>query len=165
MMWNDFERFRSDLRNATPGARSFNDTKLLDRTFPDLRYVWLRREDKIRQGVSWWRASTADEWAVPEGETATGSVPEFDAAGIAALVRFASTCEQGWRDWFAAHKIDPIEVTYEQLIDNRLLTTNVVLEHLDLPRLDSDALPATRYRRQADDVTEDYVRRFRATIR
>ena len=41
-------------------------------------------------------------------------------------------------------QIDPVEVTYEQLIDNWLLTMNAVLEHLGLPQLDSDALPSTR---------------------
>ena len=161
MMWNDFERFRSNLRTASAGG-SWTDSELLDRTFPGLRYVWLRREDKVRQAVSWWRASMTDEWALTDSETASGLVPEFDADAIGALVQFALACEQGWREWFQTHNIAPVEVTYEQLIEDRLVTTNVVLEHLGLPHLDVDGLRPPRYRKQSDDLTDEYVRRFRA---
>jgi LPS sulfotransferase NodH len=30
--------------------------------FPDPQFVWLRRADKVRQGISWWRADVTGPW-------------------------------------------------------------------------------------------------------
>jgi LPS sulfotransferase NodH len=127
----------------------------LSANFPDLRFVWLRRDDKVRQGISWWRAVVTDQWALRHDEPAKQH--DMDVAHILPLVRYATECEQGWRDWFAAAGITPLEITYERLVADRLATTNDVLSHLDLPRLDSRSLPAEQYRRQADEQTDRYV--------
>jgi LPS sulfotransferase NodH len=64
MMWNDFDRLRSSLRSPTG-----TDTGLtfMRTTFPDVQFVWLRRADKVRQGVSWWRAAVTDQWGPAAG--------------------------------------------------------------------------------------------------
>jgi LPS sulfotransferase NodH len=83
---------------------------------------------------------------------------------ILPLVRFAQQCEDGWRQWFASTGIQPCEVVYEDLAQDRLAAANRVLGFLRLPLLDAGRLPPVRYRRQADGLTERYADLVRAAI-
>jgi LPS sulfotransferase NodH len=139
MMWNDFDWLRSSVHSPR-GA----DTGLefMRTTFPDAQFVWLRREDKVRQGISWWRADVTDQWALrPDQEP---EQPALDVDRVMWLVQFAERCEDGWRQWFASTGIQPCEVVYEDLARDRLAVANRVLQFLHLPHLDAGNLPPVR---------------------
>ncbi len=159
LMWNDFDWHRSSLRprDGTDAGLEFMRT-----TFPDPQFVWLRRADKVRQGISWWRAAVTDQWGLRPGQEAEQPPP--DVAQMVQLVQFAQGCEDGWRQWFASTGIRPCEVLYEDLARDRLAAANAVLEFLRLPRLDAGDLPAVRYRKQADTLTERYVDLVRSAM-
>ena len=108
-------------------------------TFPNAQYVWLRRADKVRQGISWWRADVTDQWGLRPGQEP--AQPALDIERAVRLVQLAQWCEDGWRQWFAATGIQPCEVFYEDLARDRLAVVNRVLEFLRLPQLDAGDLP------------------------
>lgn len=171
--WNTFDQLRATERSGGDGDLGLD---LLTRWFPRARFVWLRREDKVRQGVSWWRGVRTDQWALTADQEASSPQPTADADGdadraaaaaideIMPLVRFAQECEDGWRHWFATTGIEPHVVVYEDLARDRLGTVNAVLDFLDLDRLGEDDLPPVRYRKQADDLSERYVDLVRAAL-
>lgn len=131
-------------------------------TFPSAQFVWLRRADKVRQGISWWRAVATNQWALrPDQEP---EQPAPDVEQIVRLVRYAEWCEDGWRQWFTSAGIQPYEVVYEDLSRDRLAVANGVLEFLRLPRLDAGDLPPVRYRKQADSLTRRYVDLVRSAM-
>jgi LPS sulfotransferase NodH len=159
LMWNDFDSLRSSLHPPTgtdPGL-AFMRT-----TFPDPQFVWLRREDKVRQGISWWRAAVTDQWGLRRGQEAERPPPDVEQ--MVQLARLAQQCEDGWRQWFTATGIQPFEVLYEGLSRDRLAVANAVLEFVRLPRLDAGDLPPVRYRQPADSLTETYVHLVRSAM-
>ena len=159
LMWNDFDSLRSELH---PPAGTDAGLQFMQTTFPDPQFVWLRRADKVRQGISWWRAAVTDQWGLRPGQQAGGPAPDLEE--MVALVRFAERCEDGWRQWFASTGIQHYEVLYEDLATDRLAVANGVLEFLRLPLLDADHLPPVRYRKQADSLTETYVDLVRSAM-
>jgi trehalose 2-sulfotransferase len=136
MMWNDFDWLRSSLR---PPAGTDAGLEFMRTAFPDAQFVWLRRADKVRQGISWWRAATTDQWALRPEQEPEQAAPDVER--IVQLVRFAERCEKGWRRWFASTGIQPCEVLYEDLARDRLAVANGVLEFLRLPRSMRVAFP------------------------
>ena len=119
MMWNYLDDAVARLR-AWPRldvAADAADPEVLAAAFPGLRYVWLRREDKLRQAISWWRAAATGQYGLAAGQV-PAEPPEFDRDAISRLLRYAEACEAGWRDWFAAHSISPREIVYEDLIED-----------------------------------------------
>jgi LPS sulfotransferase NodH len=158
LMWNDFDWHRQN--SVRPPAGADAGLEFMRTAFGDLRFVWLRRLDKVRQGISWWRASVTGQWGLRPDQGA--GQPALDVERILPLVRFAQQCEDGWRQWFASTGIQPWEVTYEDLSRDRLATANTVLGFLRLPELDADSLPPVRYRQQADNLTERYADLVRA---
>ncbi len=159
LMWNDFDWLRSSLR---PPAGSDAGLAFMRMAFPDAQFVWLRRQDKVRQGISWWRAAVTGQWGRRPGQQAGRPPPDVEQ--MVQLVRFAEQCEDGWRQWFAATGIRPCEVLYEDLATDRLTVVNAVLEFLRLPHLDAGDLPPVRYRQQADSLTERYEHVVRSAL-
>lgn len=159
MMWNDFDGLRSSLQSA---AGTDAGMEFMRKAFPNAQFIWLRRADKVRQGISWWRADETGEWALRPDQVARQ--PVADVRQIVRLVRFAQRCEDGWRQWFASTGIQPYEVEYEDLSRDRLAVANGVLEYLRLPPLDVNSLPPVRYHKQADNLTERYVDLVRSAM-
>jgi LPS sulfotransferase NodH len=83
---------------------------------------------------------------------------------IVRLVRFAQRCEDGWRQWFASAGIQPCQVLYENLAQDRLAVANTILAFRRLRRLDAADLPPVRYRKQADSLTETYAEFVRSAM-
>jgi LPS sulfotransferase NodH len=158
MMWNDFHGLRSSL----PSSGTDAGLEFMRATFPNAQFVWLRREDKVRQGISWWRAAVTDQWALQPHQEAKQPAPDVER--IVELIQYAEQCEDGWRQWFSSTGIQPYEVRYEDLNQDRLAAANGVLGFLSLPQLDADELPPVRYRKQGDTLTEVCVDLVRAAM-
>jgi trehalose 2-sulfotransferase len=158
LMWNDFDSLRSSLR---PPAGTDAGLAFMRTTFPGPQFVWLRRQDKVRQGISW-RAAATNQWGLRPGQEAEQPPPDVEQ--MVQLIQLAQRCEDGWRQWFASTGIQPCEVRYEDLSRDRLAVTNAVLKFLRLPRLDTHDLPPVRYRKQADSLTDRYVDLARSAI-
>jgi trehalose 2-sulfotransferase len=159
LMWNDFDSHRSSLR---PPAGTDPGLEFMRTTFPDPQFVWLRRADKVRQGISWWRAAVTNQLGLRPGQQA--GQPPPDVEQMVQFVQFAQRCEDGWRQWFASTGIQPCEVRYEHLARDRLAVANAVLDFLRLPQLDAGDLPPVRYRKQADSLTERYADLVRSAM-
>jgi LPS sulfotransferase NodH len=155
MMWNYLDDAVARLR-AWPQldvAADAADPDVLAAAFPGLGYVWLRREDKLRQAISWWRAAATGQHGLAPGEV-RAEPPAFDREAIGRLLRYAQACEAGWRDWFAAHSIRPLEIVHEDLIEDVDQAARNVAEFLGVPWPPGLAPVRPRMRRQADHHTE-----------
>jgi LPS sulfotransferase NodH len=161
MMWNYLADAVARLR-AWPRlhlATDAADPEVLGAAFPGLAYVWLRREDKLRQAISWWRAAATGQYGLAAGEV-PAEPPAFDRDAIGRLLQYAQGCEAGWRDWFAAHSIRPLEIVYEDLIEDVDRAARNVAGFLHVPLSAGLEQVRPRGRRQADHHTERLVALF-----
>lgn len=161
MMQNYLEDAVARLRawprlGLAPGA---TDRAVLAAAFPRLRYVWLRRQDKVRQAISWWRAAETGEYARMPG-VVPARPPAFDRDAIEGLVRYAEACEAGWRDWFAANSIEPFEIVYEALINDVDKGARDVARFLGVTVPPGLRRIRPYMQRQADQHTERFVRLY-----
>jgi LPS sulfotransferase NodH len=162
MMWNYFADALARLR-AWPGlgvAPDSADPVILAAPFPGLRYIWLRRDDKLRQAISWWRAAATGEYALAPGGS-PAQPPAFDRDAIGRLVRYAQECEDGWRRWFSAHGIQPLEIEYEDLARDPERAMQDVAAFLDVAVPSGLERLRPRMLRQADHHTERFAALFR----
>ena len=125
-----------------------------------LRWIHVGREDKVAQAISLWRAVQTAQW---RAETRTDAEPVFHAGAIAALKRRFEAHEQGWREWFAARGIEPVEIPYEALAADPHATVCRVLSHLGLDT-DGVDIPTPNMSRQADRRSLEWVERFQAEV-
>ena len=158
--WDQVDVFLHLLR-LRRGLRGANDREVVEAVFPAPQFVWMTREDTVAQAVSWWKAITMGKWT--DARPVTGE-PRFDAEGIAGRVHRIEEHNEAWRRWFEANGIDPLHATYEALAADPAEVARRVLELVGVAVPDGFAVvPGTE--QQADEVNEDWIRRYREFTR
>jgi LPS sulfotransferase NodH len=133
----------------------------LDREFPHLRLVYVRRRDHVRQAVSWSRAIQTGQWA-SDHPILRGGELRFDADEIASLIERIEREERLWEKLFAEREQEPLRIDYEDLAPDPATAVRRVLELIGVESGPGFEPPAPTIMRQADDLSQEWVRRYRA---
>jgi LPS sulfotransferase NodH len=163
------------LARADPALADLPLAAILARLFPHLHLVWVRRDDTVRQAISWFKARQTGVWGQSAGQAAPklgrawrlGDEPlapgelAFDYGGIAALVRQAEVEDAAIGAFCAASELPVFRVVYEAFSPRYDETVRDLLRWLDVTPPDDLALPRPRTVRLADDRTDEWVDRFR----
>src|SRR5579872_3233712 len=131
----------------------------LARAFPQPRYIWMTRRDKVRQAVSLFKAKQSHSWhSIVPGRSSAPPVYSFHL--IEAAQRQIIQEEAAWAGFFDEAGIVPHTVVYEDLVMAYEETIHGVLEYLEIPLPEGVVIPAPRLRKLADDLSEQWVRRY-----
>jgi trehalose 2-sulfotransferase len=138
--------------------------ELLDQSLPGLRYVFVTRMDRAAQAVSLWRALQTWRWRHEGGDAlrqrAEGLRYSFEA--IDHLVRLLSDENAAWLDWFERNGITPLTVVYEELVGAYEETALAILRRLGVRPPAGHCFGQRRMKRQADELSREWVRRYAA---
>ena len=165
MMWGYFDDFLTLMRGI-PDHAGMSAPQLMHSAFPDLRYVVVRRERKARQAVSLWKALQTFVWRQERSGGSRSEGPSNDDLlycfeAIDHLEGQLHAHEAGWNDYFQQAAIEPLTLVYEEFASDVEGAVRQVLEHLDVPVPEGFSLPREPLSRQADDHSEEWVRRYR----
>ena len=173
--WHQFLHLSNKLRLSHGEGAS--DLDLVRGAFPDLRFIFLTRRDKVQQAVSYYKALRTDCWhslrpdaAIPRETPVLGPAltseptPEtsFDFEQIDRWVTRFTNDEASWCRYFAAMGIEPFEVVYEEFIETYESTIVDILHYLNIPMPNEMKIAAPRLCKLADLVSEEWALRYRA---
>jgi LPS sulfotransferase NodH len=122
-MWVQLDDFVERVRQLGRGA---SDKLLLERHFPNPRFVWIRRKDAAAQAVSWTKAIQTGRWHHWDSANSS-AVPEYDRNQIDVLAGEVVEDNASWEAWFAANGIDPLVVRFEELVADPVPVTRQAL--------------------------------------
>ena len=80
--------------------------------FPDMNWVWLRRRDILGQAISWEFAMQSGAWT---SIAQARRQPVYNFEQISRKLVVVSLSDARWNHYFAARRITPIEVWFEDL--------------------------------------------------
>jgi trehalose 2-sulfotransferase len=150
---------------AIPERGGLSLAEQLNRLFPDLRYVWVTRRDKLRQAVSLVKARQSTRWkslsAQPQGFDAVDY--NFHVVDIALRRIVYEEC--AWEEYFTHMGITPFTVVYEDLVRNYESTVRRLLDQLEIELPSEYVFPPPRLHKQADAVSEEWVERYHRDAR
>jgi trehalose 2-sulfotransferase len=131
----------------------------LEEAFPGLRYVYITRDDRLRQAISWARALQTHKWA-SDHEVRVQETEVFRRRQIDRLISGIAERERRWEKFFAESGTEPLRLTYESLLAAPEEAVTIVLDHIGVADARSFPVGAPTLRRQADELTDDWVRRY-----
>jgi LPS sulfotransferase NodH len=143
------------IRPAFRVAAQATDLAVLSALLPKPRFVWLHREDVLRQAISLARAKQTKAW---NARKAPAIPAVFDFAQIDQCVGQIERANAFWKQWFSAQGIQVHQITYEQMVADYQRTVRAVLAFVGQP-LTTD-IPLPTLPRQADSLTEDWANRY-----
>jgi LPS sulfotransferase NodH len=163
LMWGYFNDFL-ELMRGIPRFGGMGDGSLLNAAFPELRYVFISRSDKVRQAVSLWRALQTWVWRKEAGRAAEEPLPEqrsvysFDA--IDHLLGQLRRQEDAWRGFFFRIGQRPLSLFYEEVAGDLEGSVARVLSELRIERPEG-SLPVRRgLSPQSDALSESWVQSY-----
>jgi LPS sulfotransferase NodH len=137
-------------------------TEVWEQVFPNHRHIFMTRRNKIRLAVSWWRAIQSEEWHLPINEQRKSkdisNGYSYDA--INHLYNECSMREAGIQEFFAEGGIAPLNIFYEDFIQNYEGTIHTILDYLELDSQSISIAPPA-LTQLADEVSEEWAQRFR----
>jgi LPS sulfotransferase NodH len=161
LMWGYLGDFAALVRGID-GYAGLPVPQLLARAFPALSYVQVTRRDKVRQAISLWKAVQTQAWRRDDGSAQrTPAVePVFSFRAINYLVRLLTAHDASWDAYFLGLGSPPVKVYYEELAEAPEAVIRRVLDALEIPAPADLALGPPRLSVQADERSEEWVRRF-----
>jgi len=160
LMWNYFPTVLSRL-GKLPGRERLAPHELLSSIFPNLRYLWITRRDKVRQAVSWALAAQTNIYASFQLQSCKPlQEPEFDFQLIDNLHGLITEGEAGWEEHFVRSGVDPLRIVYEELAADYEGTARRALAFLDVTPLDPLLEGERTMARQATELNDRWVDRY-----
>ena len=123
----------------------------------DLSFILLERRDRLRQAISFYRASVSRLWTSREADA--GSAVPYSFAGISQAFFQVEQSYAFWRAYLNLSELPYRHFVYEDLLADPQPYLDAVAELLDVAA--PATVPVSHLRIQRDDVTEDWARRFR----
>jgi len=136
-----------------PGKAAF------DEVVSPRQWIFLRREDRVAQAVSWARALQSGRWA---SHQKFGLPVVYRRRQIQRLIELVDVQEAAWETFFSAHEIEPLRLRYEDLSEDREQSLRNVLDFLGVEGAAEIALPDPDLERQSDDINQRWIERFRS---
>jgi len=151
-------------RGLSPETLAATVPERLGMHLPDLRFIWLTRRNAVARAISHYRVKKTNRWQIDArwvtDDTGGDGEPAFDFDEIDAFVRLGEAEDARWREFFQQHDIRPLDLVYEDLIQDIEGTVRLVLKFLGLPA-ENVNVPAPNLRRQADDRSQQWEARYR----
>lgn len=160
MMWDYLDALLPQLATLS-GLTDATPPQVLAAAFPNLRYLRLTRRDKVRQGISFYRALETGLWRSSDHDKIDTIEPAFDLAAIDRLVQLSIQEDQAWHEYFQRYEIQPFTIAYEDLSAAPEDVVLSILEHLgiSLP-VSLPPLPSAAHQKQADQLTEAWIQQY-----
>lgn len=154
LMWNQVAEMARHAV-ALPELQGLAGAELLDRLFGDPVYVWMRRQDKVQQAISLWRALQTRAWRREHsGKDATVDQLRYSFEAIEHLRRALSADDEAWSRFFFDAGLEPLELSYEDDVEPDPAEAVVrVLARIGVP-LPLLWRPRTSMLRQSDDLNQ-----------
>lgn len=137
--------------------------KVLPAAFPNLAYIWLRRNDKVAQAVSWYKAIESGQFLKVQGG-ATRETPnetlQFDFDKIRTYLSALTSYDNSWKHFFSSNGIQPLTISYEDLSLDYTKSIKAALDFIggvDGPVV----IRPTVFEKLADAQSAEWVQRYR----
>lgn len=151
MHWNLLESLER-LRHENDLDSCVSDREVLERFFPEVRFIFITRCNKMRQAISMMRAIQSDQWimtARSKGEMLSKQSLHFDWHDFHRQLHAVNLEDDRWLDFFSRNGIIPFLVPYERLQVAHREVLAEVLRFLNLPVTESVGSITPKIRRQA----------------
>ena len=136
------------------------ETMSLEQIFcPNFKSVYLTRNDFIRQGISLYKAVTSNYYHANQDIKAVKNV-NYDSSKIKAWILHILYQEFFWEELFKTNKIQPLRITYEQLVKNTGLCVSSILSHIGVKQAEFNLPDQTKHKKISNRKNEEIYEQF-----
>jgi LPS sulfotransferase NodH len=148
IMWPHLETFHEQIGGS------------LADVFPNLSYIWVRRDDKLLQAISHWKAKQTKVYNSLQENSVPAEELKFDYEEIRKIVKRFTEQDEAWGAFFEQNGIEPFEVHYEAFANDYEATTRKMVEFLGVNIPDEFRVKPLTYKKLADEINEAWQKQY-----
>ena len=151
------------LRKFPGGNSCKTDMDIYNNAFPNGKHIFMSRSNKVRLAVSWWKWIQSGEVHRVMGDPPK-DVDVSDKYLYNAIDTLVANCvlrEAAIQELFTTSGIIPMNIYYEDFIADYEGTVFSILDFLDIEYDDTVSVSEPYFDKLADDVSEEWVQRYR----
>lgn len=159
LMWNYFGKTIDKLKEI----EEFENQKphaIMEDLFPNPRYVWVVRENRVAQAVSWAIAAQTGKYSSPQ-KAKSDKESRFDFEYIDNLYRLIEESEAGWQNYFQQARIEPITIVYEEFVRDYEGTALRTLNSLGINIPENIKFGKKDLKKQANRINEEWIEKYK----
>jgi len=160
LMWNYFPQVISHFQEM-PAYQGLGATEILPKLLPNLHYIWMVRQDKVKQAVSWAVAAQTNIYASWQAEDQSAPELVFDFEQIDLLYNLIVAGEVGWQSFFERCGVVSLQVVYEELVEAYEATALRILDYLDVAYPPDLLFGERKMKKQATELNERWAEKYR----
>jgi len=158
--------FFEQLETLHPGMNG--DHARLQTCFGATRFIYLTRQTKLDQAISYVKAQQTGLWhRAPDGteieRLGAPCTPSYDRAALTRQIAEFEAYEREWQHWFAQEGITPLTLTYDALGADPLGVLAQILRWLGVDPRHAQGIPLP-VAKLADKINAEWAARYRAEI-
>ena len=163
IMDNHFSELLERL-HSSKSSDTKSDLEALCDVFPAVKFIFVTRENKLRQAISLARAEQSNQWEKHSSSVLSNekqrkfSITPFY---IKSAIKRAMEREGVWKKFFRENSITPYTITYEDLVEAQSLHIQRILEFLEIPDAFKIVVTPSILKKQADFYTEFLILYYR----
>lgn len=130
--------------------------------FPNLKFIYLEREDILAQAVSYTKAFQTSQWSnydIPQSEA------RYDYNSLLTSLGRIETARNFWASYFKQNNIQPLRLTYEKFVNDPEFYTEKILNEFNLGCNPSMTIDLPSFEKQKNKNTTDWKERFLADLK
>lgn len=154
LMENNFTELLQRLRISL-NVVDKTDVDILASVFPKLSFIFITRQNKLRQAISLSRAEQSEVWEKHNEGVSTKS-KKFDISPhyIRSAYNRIIERESFWLNFFQINNIKPYLISYEDLVKNPKLKIQECLSYLEIDDVKDITVARPTLQKQSDLYTE-----------
>lgn len=135
--------------------------------FPNCKFLFLTRRNRIRQAVSWWKAIQDNEWHLQKGherkQPDSFYSSKYNFRALFTLLTEISLREARIQAFLSHYQIQPKTIVYEDMVADFEGTIRSILDFLELDHSGTHIAPF-QFEKTANTHSEVWVERFREDL-
>lgn len=135
-------------------------SEMIANVFPNLKYIWLSRRNKVRQSVSFMKAEKTGIWRSDHPEPDVKTEPIFSQEAINHYLQAIIWQNIAWQEYFSKANIIPLTLVYEDFTQSLEETVRTVLDYLEISRPPDLALDPIQQEKLSGSRSEMWVQRY-----
>ena len=148
-------------------GQELSDAQIIHKLFPNTKYIWLTRRDKVRQAISFYKAVITGKWASNERARQTEFTSDnlqFNFDSIHHQMVKYTLYDAMWQQFFNKASVKPLTIIYEDFVTSKEETVKSVLNYLNIPIPKNLQIREAEHRKLANHTTEVWVNKYYAEL-
>jgi LPS sulfotransferase NodH len=157
-MWPAFESLFANLAMER-GLPARDYAEMAFDSLGELKVLFIRRKDKVRQSVSFEKAKQAGTWRKHKGELVADEALVYSYSHILNSWNQIHEDESAWLKFFETHRLPYYEIWYEDMVEDPMGVIGAALKFLNVVP-NTDVHLQSRFQKLGGGINLDWAERF-----